>query len=562
MKDEPIHVGTQKQLFIDDRFIADSAGVDLVMNPARVRDEPVLVADRPWEASIAAYNTVIEDGGRYRMWYDFIPPEDDPSGITRGVAYAESADGVHWEKPEIGLVEIGGSKANNVVIPRLPDAPRGETEGGTVLLDPNPDCRPGERYKFWTKIRGIPDEDVARGMVGQFWQMYSDDGIYWNVYPKDTEIVPCDTQNVPLWDDRIGRYVGYGRTRNQMNGFRVRGVGRTESADFRAWTDMVEVFRADDEDWRWAPRPEWRGRLGGYVDVYTNAAMKYPYAQDVYVMLPTFLYHWESVAVVEAEGDEAGDAHVNFPDTADVRLVTSRDGISWHAGARPSGLPAGRTRGRAELAAGLRGARRRTRRRHAPDLPLRHEREPLRAVRRRVGATRRRRAHRRVASGRLHVGRHALRRRMAGHAAHRLRGRPAGAQRRHRRRGLGARRDTGRGRRAHRWLHEGRLPDPERQLGADAGALRRRRRSEYARRQAGAAPDRDVRDEAVRLPVLVDADTIYSRQVGGLAAETGTARRSREDGNPSPRPLDSRRALPDVAGMTWCKASTRKRGGV
>ena len=129
MTDEPIDVGRRKQLFIDDRFVADSAGVDLVMNPAQVRDEPVLVADRPWEASIAAYNTVIEDGGRYRMWYDFIPPEDDPSGITRGVAYAESTDGVHWDKPEIGLVEIGGSKANSVVIPRLPDAPRGETGG-------------------------------------------------------------------------------------------------------------------------------------------------------------------------------------------------------------------------------------------------------------------------------------------------------------------------------------------------------------------------------------------------------------------------------------------------
>ena len=342
MKDEPIHVGRQKQLFIDDRFVANSAGVDVVMNPARMQDESVLVADRPWEASVAAYNTIIEDGGRYRMWYDFIPPEGDPSGITRGVAYAESSDGFHWEKPEIGLVEITGSKANNVVIPRLPDAPRGETEGGTVLLDPNPDCRPGERYKFWTKIRAIPDEDVARGMVGQFWQMYSDDGIHWNVYPKDTEFVPCDTQNVPLWDDRLGRYVGYGRTRKQMNGFRVRGVGRTESEDFRTWTDMVEVFRPDDEDWRWMPRPEWRDRLGGYVDVYTNAAMKYPYAQDVYVMLPTFLYHWESVRVVEAEGDEAGDMHVNFPDTGDVRLVTSRDGISWQQapGRRPF-LPVG-----------------------------------------------------------------------------------------------------------------------------------------------------------------------------------------------------------------------------
>jgi hypothetical protein len=342
MSTTPIEIGSRKQLFIDRRFIADSVNVELVMNPAQIREEPVLVADRLWEASIAAYNTVVREADRFRMWYDFIPPENDPSGITRGVAYAESRDGVYWDKPEIGLVEIGGSKANNVVIPRLPDAPRGETEGGTVLLDMNPDCRPGERYKFWTKVRGIPEEDQARGMIGQFWQMYSEDGIYWNVYPKDTEIVPCDTQNVPLWDDRLGKYVGYGRTRNEMNGFRVRGVGRTESDDFRSWSDMVEVFRADKSDWRAVPPAECRDRLGGYVDVYTNAAMKYPYAQDAYFMMPSFLYHWECVEAVEGDGDEAADVHVNFPDTADVRLLTSRDGVSWsQAPGRKPFLPVG-----------------------------------------------------------------------------------------------------------------------------------------------------------------------------------------------------------------------------
>ena len=57
--------------------------------------------------------------------------------------------------------------------------------------------------------------------------------------------------------------------------------------------------------------------------------MKYPYAQDAYFMMPSFLYHWECVQAVEGEGDEAGDMHVNFPDTADVRLLMSRDGVSW-----------------------------------------------------------------------------------------------------------------------------------------------------------------------------------------------------------------------------------------
>ena len=30
-------------------------------------------------------------------------------------AYAESADGIHWEKPDLGLFEVNGSTANNLV---------------------------------------------------------------------------------------------------------------------------------------------------------------------------------------------------------------------------------------------------------------------------------------------------------------------------------------------------------------------------------------------------------------------------------------------------------------
>ena len=324
-----IEIGTRKQLFIDQRFIQDSEDVSLTMNPPYMGEDPVLIPDRPWEVRIGGYNTVIKEDGLFRMWYDFTPPENDPSGITRGVAYAESNDGINWVKPDIGLVEICGNKNNNVVIPRIPNAPRGETEGGTVLLDTNPDCLPDERYKFWTKIRGIPDEDTARGMTGAFWQMYSSDGIYWNVYPDRIDTAACDTQNVPFWDDRINKYVGYGRTRNPYKGFKVRGVGRIESTNFHDWSEMEEVFRAEEDDWRMIPSPECADRIGGYVDVYTNAASKYPYAEDVYLMLPSFLYHWECVELVSGHGDEAQDMHINYPDTSDIRLLTSRDGISW-----------------------------------------------------------------------------------------------------------------------------------------------------------------------------------------------------------------------------------------
>ncbi|MCX8213945.1 MAG: hypothetical protein OTJ97_05470 [SAR202 cluster bacterium] len=58
-----------------------------------------------------------------------------------------------------------------------------------------------EKYKFWTKIRGIPPEDEARGMSGPFWQMYSADSIHWNVYHDRIETPQCDTQNLPMWDE-------------------------------------------------------------------------------------------------------------------------------------------------------------------------------------------------------------------------------------------------------------------------------------------------------------------------------------------------------------------------
>ena len=53
--------------------------------------------------------------GRYRMWYLCMPRDDERASY---VCYAESADGENWERPELGLVEFAGSKANNIVADR------------------------------------------------------------------------------------------------------------------------------------------------------------------------------------------------------------------------------------------------------------------------------------------------------------------------------------------------------------------------------------------------------------------------------------------------------------
>ena len=125
----PIEVGTRKQLFIDERFIAASRGIELRMNLPVQHPEPVLFADKPWEAlGIGAYNTVFrEKDGRWRMWYDAMMLTGLPSEGARRLGYAESEDGIHWRKPGPGPDRVPGQQEQQ---PRRPARGESEHAGG------------------------------------------------------------------------------------------------------------------------------------------------------------------------------------------------------------------------------------------------------------------------------------------------------------------------------------------------------------------------------------------------------------------------------------------------
>jgi len=71
---------------------------------------PVLKPEHPWEEMGVNFYQVIKDGDLYRGW-----------GRSQGAdgaefrSYYESRDAIHWERPELGLVEYQGSKANNLL---------------------------------------------------------------------------------------------------------------------------------------------------------------------------------------------------------------------------------------------------------------------------------------------------------------------------------------------------------------------------------------------------------------------------------------------------------------
>jgi hypothetical protein len=297
----PIDVGERGQLFLhDDYLISNREGLRLVMGRLeKHRQNPIMVPDRPWELNDTDYGCLIHDKeeGIYKLWYESRENNGilgDPSRPERGRSMlATSKDGIHWEKPNLGIISIDGSKANNV-----------------VFTGP-----PGKRSKVYWIMKDYADPDAAKRykMMFHLWDFrgrgvgisYSPDGLHWNASPYLNLAGGFDTQNLFLWDDRIGQYVGYLRTRQDGR----RCIGRSTSPDAFHWSSPLSVHCGDEMD------------PPGF-DLYTPGVFKYSQAENVYVML-TAAFEWSSNSLFG-------------------QLSLSRDGIHWSRFREPF-LPLGKS---------------------------------------------------------------------------------------------------------------------------------------------------------------------------------------------------------------------------
>jgi hypothetical protein len=105
------------ELFFESRpeIAEDTTGkVQFFKRKPQIHPEPVLEPDSfVDEAGVSLYGTVLNDGGRLRMWYQAWP-RNWRGGNADYVGYAESDDVIEWEKPKLGLVDFGGAD-NNLV---------------------------------------------------------------------------------------------------------------------------------------------------------------------------------------------------------------------------------------------------------------------------------------------------------------------------------------------------------------------------------------------------------------------------------------------------------------
>ena len=108
---------SRKHLFIDDDIIQDMNGLRRGLNqPRKHPGNPILKPDEPWEWFHGTSVFYDEEEGIYKMWYGVQKGNNMQSG---SLAYATSTDGIHWEKPKLGLFEWGGTMENNVVFEPL-----------------------------------------------------------------------------------------------------------------------------------------------------------------------------------------------------------------------------------------------------------------------------------------------------------------------------------------------------------------------------------------------------------------------------------------------------------
>ena len=249
-------IGSRRELFVEDDLVDRLSGKAELRLHHPTPQEIALEHNEPWEGSGCVYHSIFRDGDRYRMYYAAGHLNVTSNGVDAGThglfcCYAESADGIHWRKPALGLHEFQGSTANNIVMVRqkVGDA-TSEPGEPAVFKDENPAAPPDARYKAILPASHLP-ADSRRGLLA----FKSPDGLRWSPM-SDKPILTdgaFDSQNLAFWDATQGNYRAYWRyfTKGGYDDEKVwnpqghRAIRTASSRDFLNWTDQADLRYVD-----------------------------------------------------------------------------------------------------------------------------------------------------------------------------------------------------------------------------------------------------------------------------------------------------------------------------
>ncbi len=345
-----LNIGNKRECFFDSYLIDEekTSAKHLLHHPEK--KNLVLTHDAPWESTAAGFHNVFFDPlwhgvdgknekGTYRMYYYGLSGDEYKGEFC--ICYAESADGIHFEKPSLGICEFSGSRDNNIIIDKNIHP---ESCQLYVFYDQNPDCPKDEKYK------GITAWDLPKipGKKNEFrlFTMLSEDGLHFRFGEMISNKGYFDSLNIIFWDEKDEIYRLYARGITLKGENRapddwdklagkifedstagkapevIRAVIYMESKDYKTWTDPVWLKYDDDDEYH----------------IYTNGIGRYFRAPDIFIGLPT---RYIQRADWTENYDELCGREIRRPRyesfnpraglaLTDCGFMTSRDGIHFH----------------------------------------------------------------------------------------------------------------------------------------------------------------------------------------------------------------------------------------
>jgi hypothetical protein len=222
----------------------------------------------------------------------------------------------------LGLTEVFGTKQNNIVLGSGAGGMKEFVHGVMVFLDQN---APKEQ-----RLRMVVEPVLSKNEKRSVHVFSSADGIHWKLTHRNiltSQHGPhhhLDSQNVVFWDERVEKYVSYIRRNVHPISLIGRTVARSEADDLSSFPEVKDspvVMGCDHLDphhFDYDKKNE-----VSVLDFYTNATIKYPWAEDAYYMFPSAYYHYTKSLAEFKEQKPINAGPV------DIRFAASRDGINW-----------------------------------------------------------------------------------------------------------------------------------------------------------------------------------------------------------------------------------------
>jgi hypothetical protein len=321
-------MGTRRELFLDDFIVEQTRGkVEFELHHPIPREQ-VIHHTQPWEGTSSGYHTVIQDGDTYKLFYrgfNFDLVNNQIRTTNAEVACcALSTDGIHWDKPKLGLFAHGDSKETNIIW-QGPGC-----HNFSPFLDQRPGCPASERFKAFGGLKRDGGMLLFKSADGLHWEKAHDKAVITNG--------AFDSANIGFWDPTINKYRAYWRyftegvtEADNWNPAGIRAIRTAVSDDLINWQDEHDLEYSDSP-------PQ---------QMYTNNIIPYFRAPHILVGFPMRYIErgWSPSmrALPELEKRELRAASELRYGTAitETQIMASRDGVTfnrWNEAFLPPGI--------------------------------------------------------------------------------------------------------------------------------------------------------------------------------------------------------------------------------